>query len=212
MKTIFEFMIRTAPDFKLASSGGYPGDERKMGDEIVLFIDNLTDTERWEQYKPLVERMHADKNRYITFYTACMPYYPNTFIFSQLRESRLLAWIAWKYGFDGYTRWAVNAYPEDTWNQPRFKWHSGDMFFVYPGANGPLDSMRWELLRQGIQDYEALRIAWEMAEKAGREDLLDKLRSAVSMGTIYDSCRWVPYIEEARALVNEVIRELGGQA
>jgi hypothetical protein len=68
--------------------------------------------------------------------------------------------------------------------------------------------MRWELLRQGIQDYEALRIAWELAEKAGRKDLLDKLRRAVRTGTIIDSCSWIPYIEQARAVVNEVIREL----
>lgn len=49
------------------------------------------------------------------------------------------------------------------------------MFFVYPGKNGPLDSMRWELLRQGIQDYEALNLAWEMAERVGRKDLINKL-------------------------------------
>jgi len=103
----------------------------------------------------------------------------------------------------------VNLYPEDLWNQPFFTWPSGDMFFVYPARHGPLDSMRWELLRQGVQDYEALRIAWDMAEKAGREDLLDKLRSAVRKGTIIDSCSRVPYIEEARRLVNQVIRELG---
>ena len=122
-----------------------------------------------------------------------------------------MPWLAWKYGLDGYLRWAVNIYPEDIWNQPLFTWPSGDMFFVYPGQEGPLDSMRWELLRQGIQDYEALRIAWETAGKAGRQDLLDKLRRAVQAGTIIDSCQWIPYLEEARQLVNEVIRELGTQ-
>jgi len=212
MGIIFDFILAEAPDFKIASSGGFPGDERKWADEIVLFFDNITDKSLWQQYEPLVREMHADKSRLITFYTCCMPHYPNTFLFSQLRESRLLAWLTWKYGFDGYIRWAVNIYPEDTWNQPMFTWPSGDMFFVYPGEDGPLDSMRWELLRQGIQDYEALRIAWEMAEKAGREDLLDKLREAVARGTIIDSCSWIPYIEQARAIVNEVIRELGTNA
>ena len=209
MGIIFDFILAEAPDFKIASSGGFPGDERKWADEIVLFFDNITDKSLWQQYEPLVREMHADKSRLITFYTCCMPHYPNTFLFSQLRESRLLPWLAWEYGFDGYIRWAVNIYPEDPWNQPMFTWPSGDMFFVYPGRDGPLDSMRWELLRQGIQDYEALRIAWEMAEKAGREDLLDKLRKAVARGTIIDSCSWIPYIEQARAIVNEVIRELG---
>ncbi|HUU29459.1 MAG TPA: DUF4091 domain-containing protein [archaeon] len=209
MKIIFDFIIETAPDFKLASSGGYPGDERKWGDEVVIHIDEMTDRGRWAQVEPLVKRMHADKSRYVSFYTACMPHFPNTFIFSPLRESRLMAWLAWKYGFDGYTRWAVDLFPEDIWNQPLFTWPSGDMFFVYPGEEGPLDSMRWELMRQGIQDYEALRMAWEMAQKAGRKDLLEKLGKAVRRATIIDSCGWIPYIEEARGLVNEVIRELG---
>ena len=209
MKLIFDFIVAEAPDFKIASSGGYPGDKRKTGDEIVFHIDELVDRERWDEIEPIVRRMHEDENRYITWYTACMPHYPNTFLFSSLRETRLLPWLAWKYGFDGYTRWAINAYPEDVWNQPLFKWPSGDMFFIWPGKEGPLDSMRWELLRQGIQDYEALRIAWKLAEKAGRKDLLDKLRRAVRTGTIIDSCRWIPYIEQARAIVNEVIRELG---
>ena len=209
MRIIFDFIIRTAPDFKLASSGGYPGDERKWGDEIVFHIDELTDRERWAEIEPVVRRMHEDPSRYVSFYTACMPYYPNVFLFSRLREARLLPWIAWKYGFDGYTRWAVNAFPEDVWTQPNYKWHSGDMYFVYPVEEGLLDGMRWELMRQGIQDYEVLKMAWEMAEKAGRADLLEKLRKAVTRGTVIDSCRWIPYVAEARAMVNEVIRELG---
>jgi len=211
MKIIFDFVIRTAPEFKLAASGGYPGDERKWGDELVFHYDDLADPDRWAQIEPVVRRMHEDKSRYVSWYTACMPYSPNTYLYSPLRECRLLAWLSWKYGFDGYTRWAVNAYPEDVWDQPRYKWHSGDNYFVYPGENGPLDGMRWELIRQGIQDYEALGIAFRLCEKAGRADLREKLRKAVVMGSIVDSCSWIPLIEQARALVNEVIRELGAQ-
>jgi len=212
MQTVYDFILEEARDFKIAASGGYPGDERKWGDEIVFHIDELTDRVRWAEIEPIVRRMHEDPSRYVSFYTACSPYYPNTFLFSRLRETRLLAWLAWKYGFDGYTRWAVNAFPEDVWTQPNYKWHSGDMYFVYPGRDGPLDGMRWELMRQGIQDYEALKMAWEMAEAAGRKDLLEKLRKAVARGTIIDSCRWIPYVAEARAMVNEVIRELGRRA
>lgn len=209
MKIIFDFIINTAPDFKLAASGGYPGDERKWGDEIVFHYDEMADPVRWAEIEPVVRRMHQDEKKYVSWYTACMPYFPNIYLYSPLRECRLLAWLSWKYGFDGYTRWAVNAYPEDVWDQPRYKWHSGDNYFTYPGKGGPLDGMRWELIRQGIQDYEALRIAWEMCEKAGRRDLTEKLRRAVATGSIVDSCRWIPLVEEARAIVNEVIRELG---
>ncbi len=208
MDVIFDFVTQYAPEFKLVSSGGYLGNARKRGTEIVIPIDEVRDQRRWAELKPVVEQMAANPEQFVTFYTACWPYFPNTFLYSPLRESRLLAWIAYEYGFEGYTRWAVNAFPENVWEQPNFKWHSGDMYFVYPGERGPLDSMRWELLRQGIQDYEALRIAWRAAEAAGRQDLLDKLKAAVSQGSIIDSCSVIPWIEQARRLVNEVIREL----
>jgi hypothetical protein len=84
------------------------------------------------------------------------------------------------------------------------------MYFVYPGPDGPLDGMRWELMRQGIQDYEALRIAQERAAEAGRADLTKKLDSAVWTATVISDCHRVPRVGEARAVVNEVIRELGG--
>ena len=192
----------------MALSGGFPGDERKWGDEIVYHLDDMVNPERWMAVRPMVEKMHADPQRFISFYTACWPNFPNTFIYSSLRECRLMPWLACKYGFDGYTRWAINAFPENVWEQPNYKWHSGDMYFVYPGQDGPLDSMRWELLRQGIQDYEALVIARQAAEKAGRADLLERLGRAVEAGAMIDACHRLPAIFEARTVVDEVLREL----
>lgn len=208
MKIVFDYIKKEAKDFKVALSGGFPGDEEKQGDEICVYIDHMLDKQEWKELKPLVDEMHADPNRFVTFYTACAPYYPNTFLYSRLRESRMLPWLAWKWGFDGYTRWAVNAFPEDVWNQPNYKWHSGDMYFVYPGENGPLDGMRWELMRQGIQDYEAFRIAWNGAEKAGRKDLLKRLEEALAEATRFDSCHSLPFVSEGRDIVNEVLHEL----
>lgn len=208
MRIIYDFLIDEAPDFKVSIAGGYPGDERKWSDEVILHIDDLLDEKVLASYTPLIEKMRAE-DRYISFYTACEPYYPNVFLFSQLREARLLPWLAWKHNLSGYLRWAVSAFPEDVWTQPNYKWHSGDMYFVYPGKDGPLDGMRWELFRQGIQDYEVLRIAQELAEKAGRKDLLKRLGSAVSVATTLDDCNHYPYVGEARAMVNEVLRELG---
>ncbi len=209
MKIIYNFVADHANDFKVVSSGGYPGDERKTGDEIVFPIDDLTNRDRWKNIEPLVKEMAADE-RYVSWYTACWPHYPNTFIFSHLRETRFIGWVTWKFGFDGYTRWAVNFYPEDIWNQPRYKFPSGDMFFVYPGQHGPLDTIRWELMRQGIQDYEVLGMAMELAGKAGRNDLIKKLEKAVEKGAQFDGCFGMDNVEESRAVVNDVIRELAG--
>ncbi|HUU26837.1 MAG TPA: glycoside hydrolase domain-containing protein [archaeon] len=210
MQVIYEFLIRQAPDFKVSIAGGYPGDQRKTSDEVIFHYNDLNTEAGLAAHKPLIEKMRAE-GRYISFYTACTPHYPNVFLFSQLREARLLPWLSWKWGLSGYLRWAVAAFPEDVWTQPNYKWHSGDMYFVYPGENGPLDGMRWELFRQGVEDCEALRIAREMAESAGREDLLKRLRGAVEEGTVTESCDRIPFVGEARATVNQVIRVLGRQ-
>ncbi len=206
MDQLFDFVGKVGPDFKLVMSGGHA--QAGGNNEVVLYWDDLNDAREWTKtFEPMARKLH-ENGQLVTFYTACEPYYPNTFLYSTLRESRLLAWIARKYNVGGYTRWAVNAFPDDVWTQPNFKWHSGDMYFVYPGDNGPLDGMRWELMRQGIQDYEAWRIAHEMATFWGRADLVKLLDSAVAKATILDSCRTIPPVQEARDIVNSVLREI----
>jgi hypothetical protein len=206
MYQLFEFIGQAGPDYKLVMSGGHA--REGPGHEVVIHWDELG-TERWvKELAPMVERTRTS-GQLVSFYTACEPRFPNLFLYSSLREARMLPWIAWKYNLSGYTRWAVNAFPENVWNQPNFKWHSGDMYLLYPGEKGPLDGMRWEVLRQGIQDYEALRIAHEMASFWGRKDLLKLLDSAVEMATILDSCRTIPPVQDARNIVNEVIRQSG---
>ena len=209
MRVIFALVDSVAPDFRMSQAGGYAGDEQRRGEDLILHMESFQDPVRWAELKPVVERYRQDPDRHATFYTACSPLYPNTFLFSQLRESRLMPWLARRYGFEGYTRWALNLFPENVWEQPRFTWASGDMFFVWPGKEGPLDSMRWELLRQGIQDYEVYRLAEAAARTAGRQDLLERLERALQQGSVIDNCGAIPPIEDARREVNAVLRELG---
>ncbi len=206
MDQLFEFISRVGPDFKLVISGGHAREGE--GHEVVIYWDDLGG-EKWEKESAAMVKRMREKGQLVSFYTACEPRFPNLFLYSSLREARMLPWFAWKYDLSGYTRWAVNAFPDDVWKQPNFKWHSGDMYFLYPGEKGPLDGMRFELMRQGIQDYEALRIAHEMASFWGRNDLLKMLDGAVAMATTLDSCRDIPLVQEARNIVNEVIRQSG---
>ena len=157
-------------------------------------------------------------------YTMVAPLYPNTFLFSDPHESRYLGWIIWKWDFDGYLRWAWNFWPESLWDQPRYIWHSGDMFFVYPGPVGPVDSIRWEMLRKGIEDYECLWLARERIAKlrAGgrRADLAKKceedLARAVELATRQFDRPQSPRIpvetrlDEGRRILNEILRATQG--
>ena len=207
MDAMFKLVDEAAPEYRMILSGGHAAERENV--ELVLYLESLTNSRRWKEEIAPMARAVQERGEMVSFYTACVPHYPNTFLYSSLKESRMIPWIARKYGLDGYLRFIFNAFPDDVWTQPNFKWHSGDLFWVYPGPDGPLDGMRWELMRQGIQDYEAWRIAYEMADFWGLPYHLKQLEAAVEKATILDSCRDLPLVEDARKLVNDVIREVG---
>ena len=95
-----------------------------------------------------------------TYYVCCGPEHPNTFLFSPLIESRMLPWLALQGGYDGFLRWSYNDWSDDPYSHPEWGlWPTGDVFLVYPGPNGPISSLRWEQLFEGIADYELALIA-----------------------------------------------------
>jgi hypothetical protein len=101
-------------------------------------------------------------SRTSTFYICCTPPKPNTFIFSPPIEGRWLGWYTYAHHYDGFLRWAYDAWPADPLRDARFgSWAAGDCFMMYPGANS---SIRFEKLREGIVDYEKIRILKQKAQ------------------------------------------------
>ena len=99
-------------------------------------------------------------NMITTFYVCCGPAFPNTFVHSPLVESRMLPFMALQGGYEGFLRWSYNDWPDNPYEHPEWEpWPTGDTFLVYPGDKGPVSSLRWEQLREGIQDYELAMIA-----------------------------------------------------
>jgi hypothetical protein len=99
-----------------------------------------------------------------TFYVCCTPPAPNTFVFSPPAEGRWLGWYAAARRYDGFLRWAYDAWPADPARDARHVlWPAGDTFLVYPGAES---SVRFETLREGIADYEKLRLARAAAARS----------------------------------------------
>jgi hypothetical protein len=91
-----------------------------------------------------------------TYYICCTPAKPNTFVFSPPAEGRWLGWYAKAYGYDGLLRWAYDAWVADPGRDARhIFWPAGDAYMVYPGA---ASSIRFEKMREGIVDFEKLKI------------------------------------------------------
>jgi hypothetical protein len=99
------------------------------------------------------------------FYTCCHPtgLYPNRFLDYSLTKTRILHWYNWRFGATGYLHWGLNFWTDDPFSQVTNQGlPPGDCFIIYPGPDGPLSSIRYEALRDGIEDYECL---WLLADR-----------------------------------------------
>lgn len=110
-----------------------------------------------------------------TFYVCCNPPKPNNFVFSPPAEGRYISWYAAACGYNGFLRWAYDAWPADPMRDARHTlWPSGDCFLVYPGGTS---CIRYEKLREGIVDYEKIRILREQAATSGNEKVKSLLKA-----------------------------------
>lgn len=97
--------------------------------------------------------------------------YGNFFVDFAGIEHRILFWQAWALGLRGFHHWGINALGPD--HDPRdgltdITPVNGDGFLVYPGASGPVSSIRWETIRDGIEDFDYL-VLFRAALQAARE-------------------------------------------
>ncbi len=119
-------------------------------------------------------------------YYCCSPrgVYLNRFFDTPLAKIRMAGWLFYRLGALGFLHWGYNFwYAMDLgWNpHPQmlidpftdggvhFSFGGegepyGDSFVVYPGENGPLDSIRWEVFAESLQDYALLQTAGIPAE------------------------------------------------
>ena len=138
----------------------------------------------------------------VWWYVCCNPHqpYPNNFIEYPSISPRILHWITWNNKVDGIlyyqaTWWrGVNPY-EDTMSYSedhQSKWGNGDGRLVYPPvrkpsdkfvAKGPVPSIRWEMIREGMEDYDYFYILQSKLNKykaAGKSGAaLDKAEAAL---------------------------------
>jgi len=111
-------------------------------------------------------RSRAAQGEQVWFYTCLSPTgrYPNRFIDFSLLKVRLLHWINFKYDLKGYLHWGYNHWTANPFQDTQPDWShgaplpAGDQCIVYPGPKGPLESLRFEAMRDGVEDYELLKV------------------------------------------------------
>lgn len=109
-----------------------------------------------------------------SFYVCCTPARPNNFVFSPPVEGRYMGWHAVANAYDGFLRWALDAWPSDPLRDARHTlWPAGDCFLIYPGGNS---SIRFEKLREGIVDFEKIGILRELAAQSASSQVKALMR------------------------------------
>jgi len=112
-------------------------------------------------YEKKLARRHAE-GKITTYYICIFPTRPNAFMDSPLVESRWLGQYASSANFDGLLRWAVHFWNRDPFYDSSFAPYTvsepGDQHLMYPRA---LWSTRMEVIRDGIEDFEKIRLLRE---------------------------------------------------
>jgi len=120
-----------------------------------------------DQMETIRQRIRG--GREVWFYTCLFPNkrYLNRLIDYPLLKVRLLHWLNFRYDLTGYLHWGWNYWSPEPMNdtQPVINNNTellppGDAFIVYPNrANKSVfSSIRLEAMREGIEDYEMLRL------------------------------------------------------
>ncbi|MFQ6096125.1 MAG: glycoside hydrolase domain-containing protein [Armatimonadota bacterium] len=113
--------------------------------------------------------------------------YPNNFVDHPALNHRIRFWMAEKYGVTGSLYWSTTFYgktPDGQFRNPYLDgmtyrpgggyWGNGDGMLLYPACTersntpvikGPVVSLRWETLRDGIEDREYF---WTLRQEAAR--------------------------------------------
>jgi len=165
-------------------------------------------------YEPTADTLKAREARGATstFYVCCNPPKPNDFLFSPPAEGRWLSWYSAARGYNGFLRWAYDAWPADPSRDARHTlWPAGDCFLVYPSGNS---SLRFEKLKEGIEDYEKIMILRQMAIKSTNEkvkellaELNTHLHSLISEHD-FDTEKIMTELDKGRTIINRLSDEI----
>ena len=170
--SISELVRRVAPEFKLIDAMAEP--------EYAIYVDHPVPLE--DRYRKFVES-GLPRER-VWFYYCCGPTgpWPNRFLDYPLVRVRIFTWVAFRYGIPGFLHWGLNHWD---WHPPYYRRETynpydnttcgvlapGDGYLIYPPwdperSKDPVDSVRWEVVRKAMEDYEYL---WLLREIGGED-------------------------------------------
>jgi hypothetical protein len=122
---------------------------------LEVWVPKLNQFDRYRQAYEL-----RRKDGEFWYYICAGPYgniYPNRFLDFPLSQVRVLHWINYSERLTGYLHWGLTrGWGRQPFGTPPDSAPPGDTHVIYPGRDGPLNSIRWEMERESIEDFEYL--------------------------------------------------------
>jgi len=159
-----DFVHRCAPELRRLDAIETP----HCLDRLEIWVPKLDHLATWQSAYEDAQRQGNE----LWFYTVGIfqkGSLPNKTVDVPLLDARVMHWVNYRYGLKGYLHWGFNAWTDDPFTAPGK--HRGDGWHVYPKKDGLLNSLRWEQMRNGLQDYECL---WLLENK------ISQIRSTLS--------------------------------
>lgn len=155
MSQVLDLIEENAPEFLDKTQVAGTDDVSPFAQRLSLGLDSLNRvSDDW------IKKRKAE-GKETTYYAWAGDNHPNSLSYSPAVESRMMPWISADRGLDGLLHWAYNNWPEDVFHHPVYAFSQGDEYFIYPGEDGPMSSIRWELIKEGVEDYELFQMAKE---------------------------------------------------
>lgn len=139
----------------------------------------------------------------------------NRFFNMPSMRNRILGLQLYKFNIKGFLHWAYNFWysqyslsPIDPYrvSDAAYGFPSGDSYLVYPGESGPLDSLRFEVLYEALQDLRALELLESLIGKPGVLEMLEKgLKSPIAFDEYPHDAEW---LLSKREEINRMIASL----
>jgi len=132
-------------------------------------------------HEPVLEKFMAEKvrERWVYYAGAWENGVPGRMFGMPSLRNRVLGVLLYVYGCDGFLEWGYNFWfgeysrklDVDPWKDSNSErcFMSGGAFLVYPGSDGPVDSLRHEVIAEGFCDEMALRL---LESKTSRAEVL----------------------------------------
>jgi hypothetical protein len=167
-------------------------------DHINAFIENGVEN-LWTyyccaQYKKVANRFFS------------MPSFRNRVLGIQLYKYKIAGFLHWGYNF-WYAQYSKKAIDPFKNTDANYAFPSGDAFLVYPGEDGPIESIRLKVMNEALQDLRALQL---LESVVGREQVLALLQDGLDYEITFEQYpqdqEWYLYKREQ---INEIIKREG---